>query len=308
MSPHRALEIYREFSEEAFSVALHPSGLYLLVGFSDKLRLMNILIDDIKQFREFSIRACKECAFSNGGDRFAAVHSNVIQIYSTTSFENVANFKGHNGKVKQVLWSSDDAKLVSCGMDGAVYEWDTATGRRTGEYVLKNCSYTSVGLSGDGRNIFAVGSDRKLKEISDSQILREVEVEEEEVVPVTVVLSRSGRMLFVGTSKGGVRSYKFPLTKPSEFQEMPAHTSLITRMKVTYNDEYAVTVSEDGTLVLWKIQDKEGRSVKRDKELGYAEEILITKSDLEEKNQVRLDSGKDWKWNFISSCCKPERI
>lgn len=167
---NRALEIYREFSEEAFSIAMHPSGLYILVGFSDKLRLMNILIDDIKQFREFTIRGCKECAFSNGGDRFAAVHSNVIQIYSVTTFENIANFKGHNGKVKQVLWSNDDSKLVSCGMDGAVYEWDTITGRRTGEYVLKNCSYTSVGLSSDARNIFAVGSDRKLKEISDSQV------------------------------------------------------------------------------------------------------------------------------------------
>lgn len=55
-----SLEIYREFSEEAFSIALHPSGLYVLVGFSDKLRLMNILIDDIKQFREFPIRSCKE--------------------------------------------------------------------------------------------------------------------------------------------------------------------------------------------------------------------------------------------------------
>ena len=54
------LEIYREFSEEAFSIAMHPSGLYILVGFSDKLRLMNILIDDIKQFREFPIRGCKE--------------------------------------------------------------------------------------------------------------------------------------------------------------------------------------------------------------------------------------------------------
>lgn len=30
---------------------------------------------------------------------FAAVHGNVIQIYSTTSFENVLNLKGHNGKV-----------------------------------------------------------------------------------------------------------------------------------------------------------------------------------------------------------------
>ena len=55
-------------------------------------------------------------------------------------------------------------------MDGAVYEWDAISGRRTGEFVLKNCSYTSVGLSVDARNIFAVGSDRKLKEISDSQV------------------------------------------------------------------------------------------------------------------------------------------
>ena len=52
----------------------------------------------------------------------------------------------------------------------AVYEWDTASGRRTGEYVLKNCSYTGIAINPDARNIFAVGSDRKLKEISDSQV------------------------------------------------------------------------------------------------------------------------------------------
>ncbi len=50
-----------------------------------------------------------------------------------------------------------------------MYEWDSITGKRTGEYVLKNCSYTGVGLSLDGKNIFAVGSDQKLKEITDSQ-------------------------------------------------------------------------------------------------------------------------------------------
>jgi len=41
-------------------VALHPSGLYVVVGFSDKLRLMNLLIDDIRTFREFAVRACRE--------------------------------------------------------------------------------------------------------------------------------------------------------------------------------------------------------------------------------------------------------
>ncbi|KAJ3066314.1 Cilia- and flagella-associated protein 57, partial [Rhizoclosmatium hyalinum] len=53
-------ELVKYFAEEAYSVALHPSGLYILVGFSDKLRLMNLLIDDIRPFREFTIRGCRE--------------------------------------------------------------------------------------------------------------------------------------------------------------------------------------------------------------------------------------------------------
>jgi ribosomal protein S11 len=121
------------------------------------------------------------------------------------------------------------------------------------------------------------------------KVLREVEVEEDDVVPTTVALSKSGRMLFVGTSKGALRSYKYPLSKPTEFQEHIAHTSAITRLKITYNDEYAITTSEDGTVVVWKIQDKEGRVPKRDKETAYAEEILITKTDLEEKNQLMVE-------------------
>lgn len=54
-------------------------------------------------------------------------------------------------------------------------------------------------------------------------------------------------------------------------------------MKITFDDQFLITVSEDATIILWKIQDKEGRGLKRDKEVGWAEEILITKSDLEEK-------------------------
>lgn len=111
-------------------------------------------------------------------------------------------------------------------------------------------------------------------------------MDESDVVPVSIALSRSGRMLFVGTSKGTIRSYKFPLTNPSEFQEHVSHTSPVSRMKITFSDEVMITGSDDSSVVLWKIQDKEGRTIKRDKEITYAEEILITKSDLEEKNAL----------------------
>lgn len=64
MSSLRLLELYKEFQEEAHSVALHPTGLFILVGFSDKLRLMNLLIDDIRAIKEFSVRGCREVGYA----------------------------------------------------------------------------------------------------------------------------------------------------------------------------------------------------------------------------------------------------
>lgn len=72
-------------------------------------------------------------------------------------------------QVRSVVWSTDDSRLVSCGMDGAVYEWNALSGQRESESVLKSCSYTGVALSLDTRSILAVGNDCTLKEIQDCQ-------------------------------------------------------------------------------------------------------------------------------------------
>ncbi|RKP18083.1 WD40 repeat-like protein, partial [Rozella allomycis CSF55] len=190
-----SIELVKYFPEEAYSVALHPSGLLMLVGFNDKLRLMNILIDDIRPYKEFTIRGCRECRFSNGGQYFAAVHGNTIQIFSTWTFENIGNLKGHNGKVRSVYFSSDDSRIISAGMDGAVYDWSMKDLKRDGENVLKSCSYTCAIASPDGHSLFAVGSDKMIKEIKDSQIVKEIE---SDVVLTQVVMSHSGKMMFGG--------------------------------------------------------------------------------------------------------------
>ena len=52
-------------------------------------------------------------------------------------------------------------------MDGAIYDWalkDLSGGvKREGESILKSCSYTGAVATGDGKGIFAVGSDKTLK-------------------------------------------------------------------------------------------------------------------------------------------------
>ncbi|KAG1932003.1 cilia- and flagella-associated protein 57 [Pimephales promelas] len=281
------LEMFKEFQEESYSVALHPTGLFILVGFSDKLRFMTLLIDDIRTLKEFTVRSCRECVFSNGGHLFAAVNGNVINIYSTTTFEDVLNLKGHNEKVRAVVFSPDDSRLVSCGMDGAVYEWNTLTGTRESDSVLKTCSYTGVTISPDAKTFFAVGTDCTLKEIQDCQILREVP--SGDVVCTTVAMSRSGRALFIGTSTGTVRAIKYPLPIQNAWLEYQAHAGPVTKMIITFDDQFLLTVSEDGCLFIWKIIDKEGQGLKREKELKYTEEILVTKSELEEKNKMIFD-------------------
>lgn len=72
--------------------------------------------------------------------------------------------------MRGVAWSPDDGRLVSCGMDGAVYEWNAQTGKRVSECVLKSCSYTDVVFSSDCKSVLAVGSDATLKEIQDCQV------------------------------------------------------------------------------------------------------------------------------------------
>lgn len=73
-------------------------------------------------------------------------------------------------QVRSIVWSDDDSRLVSCGMDGAVYEWDTLTSKRESECVLKTCMYTSIATSPDAKVIFAVGTDSTLKEIQDHHV------------------------------------------------------------------------------------------------------------------------------------------
>ena len=54
-------------------------------------------------------------------------------------------------------------------------------------------------------------------------------------------------------------------------------------MCISHDDQFLISVGEDGTMFTFRIIDKEGRMMKRERESNYAEEILITRSDLEEK-------------------------
>ena len=59
--------------------------------------------------------------------------------------------------------------------------------------------------------------------------------------------------------------------------------SLPSKMSVTNDDLFLLTASEDGSIFIWKVYDKGGGILKWEKEVEYAEEVLIMRSDIEEK-------------------------
>ena len=119
----KVCEQVKLFSDDPLSASLHPSGHQVLIGFSDKLRLFNILMDDVRQLADFPVKTCRECRFAHGGQYFAAVSGPYIYIFNSYTCEQISSLKGHSGPIKCICWKADDLGMVSAGYDGAVYEW-----------------------------------------------------------------------------------------------------------------------------------------------------------------------------------------
>lgn len=61
----RSLELYKQFPEEPSCISLHPNSLSILVGFSDKVCLMNLLTDEFRTIQKFDVDHCsKVCIHS----------------------------------------------------------------------------------------------------------------------------------------------------------------------------------------------------------------------------------------------------
>ena len=94
---HFQNECTKNFEEEAYSLALHPSGFHLVVGFSDQVKLFNILDKRIEPYKPLPIRECREIVFSHGGHLFACANGKSIWVYKFYKAECPIQFQfdGH---------------------------------------------------------------------------------------------------------------------------------------------------------------------------------------------------------------------
>lgn len=164
------LDICETFTEEANSVAFHPSGYHIVVGFTDKIRMMNVFSEKkLSTFKEILIKSCREIQFSNGGHLFACTNSDIIQVYNFYTGENLPTmiFNEHESKVRCISWAEDDSYFASAGWDGKIYVWNIKNNTKP-EYCFesKGTNFTSVAKMPYHNSLFAVSSDRMIRELS----------------------------------------------------------------------------------------------------------------------------------------------
>jgi cilia- and flagella-associated protein 57 len=293
-----AVECAKTFATEILSVAIHPSGLHLLVGFPDKLRFMNLYGDDIREFKNFGIRSCSECRFSTGGQYFAAMHSTIIHVYFTYTCELIGHLRGHNGKVKNIQFvAPDDTRLVSVGNDGAVHEFSLTDFHKVNDHVIKAITYNAV--AADVNTIWAAGNDRKLRQFERAHLQQQMEYDMNNAALQCLAISTRMKLLIGGCEDGSVRVFNTFMGEKAvqdkdaakerldiTIENHTAHTGAVTRIALTFDESLIATVGDDGIMTLWDVVAPH-RPPKKDFE--FTHEILIDKRDLEDRTKAIMD-------------------
>lgn len=279
------VELLKKFLIDIRVIALHPSGLLAAIGFIDVLRLFQIQLKDLKLAKSFNYSMCSVIRFSHRGHFLAVGCEKLITIICVFTFETVMTLKGHNC-VLSLEWSSDDRYLVSSGIEGSVYEWDTVSGQRINEVVQKGTLYKSIATSSDQSYIVGVTQSAYLREISKSQMVREFKAPDEYPL-TTVALSRSDQFMFTANERGCLYNIKMPFLESGggSFTNNRFYHMAINRLCITHDDKILISAGDDGTLVFWTLTNVENRTAEVDCDLGRVEDILIPRSELVAKEE-----------------------
>ena len=301
------LDICETFTEEALSVAFHPSGYHIVVCFTDKIRMMNVFSEKkLSTFKEIPIKNCREIQFSNGGHLFACVNVFTIQVYNFYTGENLSSmvYNAHEGKVRCISWAEDDSYFISAGWDSKIYIWNIKNNNKP-EYVFesKGTNFSCVAKASGKDSVYAVGTDKTIREIkykvkeekAEASVSAMISTEKETKYPLEtkekmryesyvnfsqVCLFSNGKRLIVGTADddkpGMVQVYNLDMEPIACIQ---AHSLPVERMKLSFDNISLFTTGQDGSFFMFEIKDSEYK-------IQYSEEILCEKAELRELLQA----------------------
>ena len=114
------------------SIAFHPSGYYLAVGFIDRLEIFHVCSEELRSYRILTqVKSVTSVKFSKSGNMLAVAYPKQnhthywINIYDAYTLDQIGMaLKGPADTIKDLMWADNDEVLISCGSDGTICEWN----------------------------------------------------------------------------------------------------------------------------------------------------------------------------------------
>ena len=103
------------------SIALHPSGFYMAIGYNDKVKIYHLLQSDIREYRVLDIKNCHSMKFSKGGQFLACIDLKDVHIFYSFTLEKVGNkIACPSYQVSNLDFNENDTVLTVCSRDGFI--------------------------------------------------------------------------------------------------------------------------------------------------------------------------------------------
>ncbi|XP_055380070.1 cilia- and flagella-associated protein 57, partial [Condylostylus longicornis] len=280
------VELVRKFQVEVTVVELNPNGFFVAIGFFDQLRVMEIFLDDFRIIKTYNFPRCRDIKYSNFGHLMAAAFDTSIAIVSVYNLEILKTLKGHNGDVLSLSWSRNDKYLISGGKEGAIYQWDVETGTRVHEFVQKGIEFRGVAVTNsEPLSIYAITSLGTLREVQNSLMIREIPTPSNNVPLLSLSLAKSDLILFLSNERGHLYNCQLPFMDAGggSCTNYRFFNSSVTKCCISYDGTLLITASAKGTLAIWVMKNIEGRVASIDPDLLKGQEILISRTVIQDK-------------------------
>ena len=142
-SINRGATIYRNHSDNVFSVAWSPGGKYIASGSRDK----TVRVWDVATGKDYYIyRGHNKCVLSvacspgDGAYIASGDTGGIVQVWEAFTGSTIVSYRGHTRFVRSVSWSSDGQYIASGGDygDNTVQVWQAFSGK---QIYTHDCQY-----------------------------------------------------------------------------------------------------------------------------------------------------------------------
>jgi WD40 repeat protein/energy-coupling factor transporter ATP-binding protein EcfA2 len=160
--------------------------------------------------------------------------------------------KGHNGKIKSLVFSYDGNYLYSAALDGKVLKWDLMA-RTSINLATDMLQITSIDLSTNGRYIAGVSDQGKALVWNQDQTSDKFRIESPGKTIRSIRFKPDDERIAVGYDDGVVELWD--IASKTRISEIKAHAGEVNDIR--FNNKYLqmATSGSDGTLKLWDMAD-----------------------------------------------------